>query len=159
LSIPVEETVEEKPVEAAKPPPPPEPVSQETFHHTPHVPDLDRLAESEPEKQQEQPLRTEKADSLPIQIPEVVEQKAGYEPERPEPAHPVPQPEPAIQSTYVQKPPEPSPVQPSPEPKVKPKPPPPPPTPEEQLQRAFNVSGVWQWLEGQLTKSEKAPYP
>lgn len=153
LSIPVEETVEEKPVEAAKPPPPPEPVSQETFHHTPHVPDLDQLAETEPDKQQEQPLRTEKADSLPIQIPEVVEQKAGYEPERPEPAHPVPQPEPAIESTYVQKPPEPSPVQ--PEPKVKPKPPPPPPTPEEQLQRAFNVSGVWQWLEGQQTKSEK----
>eukprot|EP00434_Breviolum_minutum_P023678 symbB.v1.2.020888.t1/scaffold1778.1/size101634/8 len=117
------------------------------FFGGPHVPDLDRLAESEPEKQQEQPLRTEKADSLPIQIPEVVEQKAGYEPERPEPAHPVPQPEPAIESTYVQKPPEPSPV--------KPKPPPPPPTPEEQLQRAFNVSGVWQWLEGQLTKSEK----
>ena len=34
--------------------------------------------------------------------------------------------------------------------------PPPPPTPEEQLQRAFNVSGVWQWLDNQLVACQKA---
>eukprot|EP00435_Cladocopium_sp_Y103_P060722 s646_g22.t1 len=50
----VEESTEEKPpLEASKPPPPPEPVLQETFHHTPHIPALDQLAESEPERLKE----------------------------------------------------------------------------------------------------------
>lgn len=164
--IPVVEETEEKPpleAQASKPPPPPEPVSQETFHHTPHVPALDQLAESEPERPKEpqsEPPRMEQADSLPAPVPEVVEQKAGYETERPAQAEPVqqhvPQHVPTVESSYVpQKLPE-RPAEPSPEPKVKPKPPPPPPpTPEKQLQRAFNVSGVWQWLEGQLVNSEK----
>ena len=52
--------------------------------------------------------------------------------------------------------PAPAPVAPAQEAPREVKKPPPPPTPEEQLQRAFNVSGVWQWLDNQLVACQKA---
>lgn len=155
VSIPEESPFEEKPPldvqAAAKPPPPPEPAPM------PHLPaSLDQLAAMEAEQAKAQEPAFEQRPPLEqvegARIPEDPKSQAGYTERLEEapvvatlPKPPVPE-QPRAAPT-------PSPVE--PKAKAKPPPPPPPPSPEEQLKGAFNVSGVWQWLDEQKMKSEK----
>ncbi|CAJ1327572.1 unnamed protein product [Effrenium voratum] len=147
----------------AKPPPPPEPMEQHTYDTGP----LDQLAAEAQGAAGLSPVQEVTMDRAPVQtvesktvepsqathIPEPVEQAPAVEGRSPEPMDRPPEP--------AEKPlREPEAATPEPKPELKPEqkpppPPPPPPSPEEQLQRAFNVSGVRQWLDVQLLESEK----